>query len=111
MAQAFCRSKDADQVANIVQTDFIGPIAQTWKDDIKDHTDHQEGNRPNWLKGDDKETEDWKTGQGYVEGQTCIMLARIYDNATRHVVVLLAQLVENDLDLEPQIRMLFKEGF
>ena len=39
------------------------------------------------------------------------MLAGICDNASRHVVVLLAQLVENDLDLEAQIRMLFKEGF
>ena len=111
MTQTFSRSKDADQIADIVQTDFVGPIAQTRKDDIKDHTDHQEGDRPNWLKGDGKETDNGKTGQGYVERQTCIMLAGICDDASRHVVVLLAQLVENDLDLEPQIRMLFKEGF
>ena len=64
MAQAFCRSKDADQIANIVQTDFVGPIAQTWKDDIKDHTDNQEGDRPNWFKGNGKEADNGKTGQG-----------------------------------------------
>ena len=39
------------------------------------------------------------------------MLARICDNATRHVVVFLTQLVKNNLDLEPQIGMLFKEVF
>ncbi len=32
-------SKDANQIANIVQTDLLGLNAQTWKDDIKDHTD------------------------------------------------------------------------
>ncbi len=63
MAQAFCRSKDANQIADT--NEFYYQLRKL-ENDIEDHTDHQEGNGPDWLKGDG-ETDN--VGRQLIEGK------------------------------------------